>query len=82
METNHIKGTNWTNEEAKALGLRIKSLRVLNELTQEELAAKADLAVRTVAAIEQGRYNTGVRQLTAILDAMGYDLDFKRRCPR
>ncbi len=79
METNHIKGTNWTNEEAKALGLRLKSLRALNDLTQEELAERAGLAVKTVAAIEQGRYNTGVRQLTAILDAMGYDLDFKKR---
>lgn len=79
METNHIKGTNWTNEEAKALGLRLKSLRALNDLTQEELAERAGLAVKTVAAIEQGRYNTGVRQLTAILDAMCYDLDFKKR---
>lgn len=79
METNHIKGTNWTNEEAKALGLRLKSLRALNDLTQEELAERAGLAVKTVAAIEQGRYNTGVRQLTAILDAMGYDLDFRKR---
>lgn len=79
METNHIKGTNWTNEEAKALGLRLKSIRALSDLTQEEVAERAGLNVRTVAAIEQGRYNTGVRQLTAILDAMGYDLDFRKR---
>ena len=76
MEENHIKGTNWTNEEAKELGRKVKSIRILVGMNQEEVAAKAGLAVGTVINIEAGRYNTGVRQLKQILDAMNYKIEF------
>jgi len=58
------------------MGLRVKSLRVLTRMNQKELAAKAGLSYNTVACIETGRYNTSVRNLNKVLDAMGYEIAF------
>jgi len=58
------------------MGLRVKSLRVLTRMNQKELAEKAGLSYNTVACIETGRYNTSVRNLNKVLDAMGYEIAF------
>lgn len=67
----------YDHEESRELGRRLKSLRVLKGLSQIEVADRAGLSAHTIISIEAGRYNTGVRQLTAILDAMGYELVFQ-----
>lgn len=64
-------------EQNKELGRRIRSMRVLTGLSQGQVADRAGLGICTVVAIECGKYNVGVRQLTAILDAMGYELVFQ-----
>lgn len=75
----HEKGTNWSNEEAKQLGVELEKLRTEQNMTPEEVANAAGLSVRTILAIEQGRYNTGVRQLTSILQALGYEMKFVKK---
>jgi len=65
-----------TDQYASDLGLRVKSLRVLTRMNQKELAIKAGLSYNTVACIETGQYNTSVRNLNKVLDAMGYEIAF------
>lgn len=66
------------NQEAtKDLGRKLKSIRILNNFSQEDIEKRSGLCRSTIVAIEGGYYNTGVRQLTAILDAMGYELVFQ-----
>jgi putative transcriptional regulator len=38
----------------------IKQYRVLSDLTQEQLAAAADVSRQTIAAVEKGTYNPSV----------------------
>ena len=76
MAKDQDKKSVYYTEESRELGRKIKSLRVLKGLTQPEVAERAGLSICTIVSIEAGRYNTGVRQLTAILDAMGYELTF------
>lgn len=43
------------NQNLVAFGKRVSALRKKSGMTQEQLAAKTTLAVRTIASIEQGR---------------------------
>ena len=49
-------------------------LRRRRGLTQEALAERAGVEVRTVQAIERGRTNVSVRYLLAFADALGVDM--------
>lgn len=59
-------------ESLRALGERLKQLRIRKRLTQRELALKANVSLRTVRSLELGKggnLNSFVRMLRA-LDAM------------
>lgn len=60
-----IKRNLWVNE-LKILGARIKYLREERNLTQEELAEKANLDRSYITKIENGHINTTVRYLIEI----------------
>lgn len=59
------------NAAAKAVGQRIRDLREEKGMTVKETAEKAGIRPSTLTAIEEGRYNTGIRQITDIAHALG-----------
>lgn len=59
------------NAAAKAVGQRLKELRKEQRLGKPEVATRAGMKVPTLTAIEEGRYNTGIRQITDIAHALG-----------
>ena len=56
---------------ATRLGKTIKSIRARQDLTQSQLAERADLSVSYVSLIEQGKRVPGVDVLEKIARAMG-----------
>jgi len=54
----------------KALGTRIRDRRTACHLSQEELAARANLHRTYVGGIERGERNVSVRNLAAIAKAL------------
>ena len=59
------------NTAAKAVGQRLKELREEKGMTVKETAEKAGIKTSTLTAIEEGRYNSGIRQITDIAKAIG-----------
>jgi len=58
--------------ERREFGAEIRAMRRGQGLTQFELAAKADVGVRTIRNIEAGRHEPQAGSLGAILDALNY----------
>jgi len=54
----------------KNVGLRIRAIRELRGLTQEKLAALADLHRAYIGQIERGEKNIGVENLEKIAKAL------------
>ena len=59
------------NTAAKAVGQRLKELREEKGMTVKETAETAGIRPSTLTAIEEGRYNTGIRQIADIAHALG-----------
>lgn len=57
-----------------ALGSRLRELRRLRGLSQEELAWKADLELSQISRIERGVINTSVSQVLSIAEALEISL--------
>ncbi len=57
-----------------ALGNRLRELRRLRGLSQEELAWKADLELSQISRIERGVINTSVSQVLSIAEALEISL--------
>ena len=73
MNTDNIKDQD--NTAAKAVGQRLKELREEKGMTVKETAEKAGIRPSTLTAIEEGRYNTGIRQITDIAHALGAHIE-------
>ncbi|MEQ1745776.1 MAG: helix-turn-helix transcriptional regulator [Saprospiraceae bacterium] len=58
----------------QALGSRLRDLRRLRGLSQEELAWKADVELSQISRIERGVINTSIGQLLNIVDALDISL--------
>lgn len=56
------------------LGLRIKEVRELNNLTQEQLAVNADISRNYISSIENGRYSPSLEVLRKIAEALDITL--------
>lgn len=54
----------------KTVGLKIQMNRKLKNLTQEDLAKKADISLITVRKIEQGKSNFTMGMLQKICDVL------------
>jgi transcriptional regulator with XRE-family HTH domain len=62
-------------ENAKILlGRRIRYLRNLQEMTQEQLGAKADLSYKYLGSIERGEKNPSIDNLEKIAQALKVEL--------
>ncbi len=57
--------------EIKKVGLRVKSLRESNGLTQQELADRCEVDIRTIQRIERGDFGFGLHILFALSVALG-----------
>ena len=57
------------------IGLRIASLRKLNEWSQEELARRAGLQRTHISRIEAGKYAVTLETIQAIAEALGMTVD-------
>lgn len=63
-----MKGVGLMDKEK--LGLRVKELRELSDLTQEKLAAKAGISRNYISSIENGRYSPSIETLNKIAKAL------------
>lgn len=63
------------------IGLNVQRLRRAKELSQEELAARADIHQTYLSGVERGRRNPSVLILDRIAKALGADVEelLKRR---
>jgi transcriptional regulator with XRE-family HTH domain len=53
------------------VGERVRALRAARGLTQRELAGRVRISRPSIANVEAGRQNVGLRQLCALADALG-----------
>ena len=60
----------------KELGQRVKRVRLLRELTQEQLAEKADVVNSYVGVIERGEKNPSINTLVKIANALNCSVDY------
>ena len=74
MNTEGVKDKG-DNTAAKAVGQRLKELREEKGMTVKETAEEAGIRPSTLTAIEEGRYNTGIRQITDIAKAIGVHVE-------
>lgn len=58
----------------KAIGVKIKELRVSRKLTQEELAYEADVPLSQIGRIERGENNPTISTLFVLAEALKIDL--------
>ncbi len=62
------------------LGTKIKALRKEGGLTQDELAKLAGISRVTLGKLERAQLGSiTLKTMDIILDALGYELDFKRK---
>lgn len=58
--------------DRKELGAEIRAMRAGQNLSQKQLAEKADVSVRAIRNLEAGRTKMQPGNLGAVLDALGY----------
>ncbi len=64
-------------EVIKAFGQRVRSLRISQKLSQEELANLADVPLSQIGRIERGEVNVTISTISALAGALkckSYDL--------
>ena len=57
------------------IGQRVKALRLMAELSQDELAQRAGLQRTHIGRIEGGKYAVNIETLQAIAEALGMTVD-------
>ena len=62
--------------ERLRMGERIAALRKSLGMTQTELAERTGLQRSHIVRLEQGKYGATIDVLSAIADALGYQIDF------
>ena len=63
-----------TRDLPTAVGRRVRELRTAQELSQEELAARAGLHRNYVGSVERGEREIGVTSLARLAGALGLSL--------
>lgn len=66
-----IETTKQDNSAAEKIGKELKMLRVKRGMTSKAVCEAAGIKHPTLTAIEGGRYNTGIRQITDVAKALG-----------
>ena len=62
-------------ETRTRIGQRVKALRLMAELSQDELAQRAGLQRTHIGRIEGGKYAVNIETLQAIANALGMTVD-------
>ena len=62
-------------ETRMRIGQRVKALRLMTELSQDELAQRAGLQRTHIGRIEGGKYAVNIETLQAIAEALGMTVD-------
>lgn len=68
-------------QPARAWAVQVRARRRALGLTQQEVAELADVAVRTVHAVEAGKATVRLDALLAVLGALGLRLTLERHGP-
>ena len=63
----------WLQGEMRYFGRRVRDLRIMRRMTQEQLAAKAELDPKSLGAVERGERNVTLRNILKI--AHGLDVE-------
>ena len=71
----HIQGTMNKEETRTRIGQRVKALRLMADLSQDELAQRAGLQRTHIGRIEGGKYAVNIETLQAIAEAIGMTVD-------
>ena len=64
-----------TNQAAVEIGTKLKMLRVKRGMLAKDVCEAAGIKHPTLTAIEGGRYNTGIRQITDVAKALGAHIE-------
>ena len=64
------------------ISFQIKNLRKKNDLTQIEFAKRAEVGLRFLRELEQGKITVRMDKLMQVLDFLGYHLELKRNEPQ
>ena len=67
--------SNQTNQAAVEIGTKLKMLRVKRGMLAKDVCEAAGIKHPTLTAIEGGRYNTGIRQITDVAKALGAHIE-------
>ena len=59
------------NSAAIEIGRQLRVLKADRGMMSKDVAAQAGITQSTLTAIEGGRYNTGIRQITDVAKALG-----------
>lgn len=62
-------------ETRMRIGQRVKALRLMADLSQDELAQRAGLQRTHIGRIEGGKYAVNIETLQAIAEAIGMTVD-------
>lgn len=63
------------NSAAVEIGTKLKMLRVERGMLAKDVCEKAGIKHPTLTAIEGGRYNTGIRQITDVAKVLGAHIE-------
>ena len=66
-----VKAIKQDNSAAVEIGRRLKVLRVERGMMAKDVCEKAGITNSTLTAIENGAYNSGIRQISNIAKALG-----------
>ncbi len=61
------------------IGEEIKNRRKELQISQQDIADLAGIGINTLVAIERGTGNPSLKTLTAVLDALGFELHCQPR---
>ena len=61
-------------KELKLFGMRIKELRTIRKLSQEQLAGKADISPKYMSRIEMGQQFPSINVITKLANALQVEL--------
>lgn len=62
------------SKEIKAVGKRIKKLRIDSGMTQQALSDLCEVDIRTIQRVEKGEHGTGLHIFYAISDAFEIEI--------
>ncbi|HWF33689.1 MAG TPA: helix-turn-helix transcriptional regulator [Solirubrobacteraceae bacterium] len=65
--------TDASTQDHKLLGIALRELRTRARLTQEELAARADIGVSYLSQLENGHRGVGWHTVTRLREGIGAD---------